>query len=165
MRLPVEQACKKHVGSNPTSPNLNYTREMEKLRQNVTVGILVGVLTCVAYAILFGFFSSLGFFEYNYGQSLSLASTNHDSREASKLIPETLLNQLRSIVFQIFILRNLGFYISLGALTGACWRFLRQKNAPIFLMIPVLAIFFCMSSFEIFGSSFPSLSGILGVSR
>lgn len=172
MRLPVEQDCKKHVGSNPTSPNIIYTgvmaniipRETEtfrKLRQSVVLGIFIGIVTCLVYATLFGLISSLGYWEYNCG-SLLPASGKHDYRGVAKLFPENLLNQLRLIVFQIFMVRNLGFYILLGTLCGVCWRFLRQKDASIFMILPVIALFFVSTSFLLFENSFRALSGIWG---
>lgn len=175
MRLPVEQACKKHVGSNPTSPSFSYTELMEKriqreiegsrrLRRIVAVGIFVSVVTCVACAFLFGIWSCWGYFEYNCVHSISFASAS-DSREVVKLFPENLLSQLRLIAFQIFITRNLSFYILLGALCGVCWRFLRQKEASIFMILPVIALFFVSTSHLLFGNSFRALSGIWGFSN
>lgn len=172
MRLPVEQACKKHVGSNPTSPSFSYTGLMEKflvketqtfrkLRQSVFLGIFIGIVICLVYATLFGLISSLGYWEYNCG-TLSPASAS-DSREVVELFPENLLNQLRSIAFQIFIIRNLSFYILLGTLCGVCWRFLRQKEVSIIMILPVIALFFVSSSYLLFGNSFRALTGIWGV--
>ncbi len=175
MRRTVEQACKKHVGSNPTLPNIRYTGLMEKiiqretegfrkLRRLVVVGIFVSIVTCVACAFLFGIWSCWGYFEYNCVHSISFASAS-DSREVVKLFPENLLNQLRSIAFQMYIIRNLGFYISLGTLCGVCWRFLRQKEASIIMILPLIAFFFVSSSFLLFENSIPSLKGIFGFTR
>lgn len=173
MHLPVEQDCKKRVGSNPTSRSFSYTGLMEKknqretegfrrLRRTVVVGIFVSVLTCVVCAFLFGIGSCLGYFEYNCGQSLSLASVGSNSKEAAKIVPEHLLNQLRSIAFQIFVIRNLGFYILLGTLCGVCWRFLRQKEASIIMILPVVTLFFVSISYLLFANSFRAFSGIWG---
>jgi hypothetical protein len=153
-------------------PNILYTGLMEKiiqretegfrrLRRTIAVGIFVSVVTCVACAFLFGIWSCWGYFEYNCVHSISFASAS-DSREVVKLFPENLLNQLRSIAFQIFIIRNLGFHILLGALCGVCWRFLRQKDASIFMILPVIALFFVSTSYLLFGNSFRALSGIWG---
>lgn len=125
-------------------------------------GILAGILSCLVCSLVYAVIAVWGYFEFNCGQQMSLASADLSTRNSTMLIPDFLIRQLQMIAVQIFFVRNFSIYILVGVLTGLSWDFLRAKNAPIFLKFSVVGIFIFVS-FELFRTSFPALRGIMGI--
>lgn len=120
MRLPVEQDCKKRVGSNPTSPSI--IGEMKEPRANskkykrackiVLLGATIGLAGTLSCAIIY---SSLLTFPYQ--KSFDLQSLGDPLFPRGK--GYLLIHELTNVSRQYYYLKYFSFFAFLGAFTTA----------------------------------------------